>query len=420
MGRSRKGGKGGSNRTHVEGKGGRKNQRGRKKKQEALFKRDIKEIQGLTARIAAETPERGHEATFSKQNLFSELPISGATLEGLTASNFVSMTKVQRAAIPHALAGRDILGAAKTGSGKTLAFIVPLLEKLFRERWGHGDGLGALVISPTRELALQIFEVLRGAGQKHLLSAGLIIGGKDFGEEQSRILRMNILVATPGRLLQHLEQTPAFSVDSLQMLVLDEADRILDLGFKQQLDSILNYLPPSGQLQTLLFSATQTKRIKDLARLSLSEPEYVAVHEKAEFVTPPALAQRYIVVEQHQKLNTLWAFLKTHTKHKVLVFFATCKQAKFVDGVFRQLRPGIPLMTLHGGIKQMKRLAIFTDFAARKAACMFATDIAGRGLDFPNVDWVVQFDCPDDVESYIHRVGRPYKFLALLLPCLLT
>eukprot|EP00750_Incisomonas_marina_P003173 INCI12874.2.p1 GENE.INCI12874.2~~INCI12874.2.p1 ORF type:complete len:821 (+),score=217.23 INCI12874.2:271-2733(+) len=407
-----KGHGGGGGGAGVEGRAGRKNRGGLKKPVVPLYQRDIKEIEALNARIVAEAPERGHEASFSKNHLFSELPISGATLEGLTSAKFTSMTKVQRASIPHALAGRDILGAAKTGSGKTIAFLVPLLERLFRERWGHGDGLGALVISPTRELALQIFEVLRAIGHKHLLSAGLVIGGKDFTEEQSRILRMNILVATPGRFLQHLEQTPAFSVDTLQMLVLDEADRILDLGFKQQLDGILNYLPPSGQIQTLLFSATQTKRIKDLARLSLSDPEYVAVHDKAEFVTPPALAQRYIVVDHEQKLNTLWAFLKTHLKHKILVFFATCKQAKFVDGLFRQMRPGVPVMSLHGKIKQMKRLAIFADFAQRKAACMFATDIAARGLDFPNVDWVVQVDCPDDVEGYIHRVGRTARFKA--------
>ena len=208
--------------TVIEGRGGRKQRGGgggsrAKRQQEPQFKRDVKEIERLTTRIAAETPERGHEAAFSKQHLFTELPLSGATLEGLAAAGYTAMTKIQRAAIPHALAGRDILGAAKTGSGKTLAFLIPLLERLFRERWGHGDGLGALAISPTRELALQIFEVLRAVGQKHLLSAGLVIGGKDFREEQSRILRMNILVATPGRFLQHLEQTPAFSVDTLQV-----------------------------------------------------------------------------------------------------------------------------------------------------------------------------------------------------------
>ena len=150
------------------------------------------------------------------------------------------MTDVQRAAIPHALAGRDILGAAKTGSGKTLAFLVPLLELLFRERWSKADGLGALVVSPTRELALQIFDVLRTLGVQHDLSAGLVIGGKDRHEEAQRIRGMNVLVATPGRLLQHLDETVGFEATNLQLLVLDEADRILDLGFEATLTAILS------------------------------------------------------------------------------------------------------------------------------------------------------------------------------------
>ena len=135
------------------------------------------------------------------------------------------MTDIQRAAIPHALAGRDVLGAAKTGSGKTLAFLVPMLELLYRERWGRMDGLGALVISPTRELAMQIFDVLRIVGQKHDISAGLVIGGKDKGEEAERIGGMNVLVCTPGRLLQHLDETPGFDASAVRILILDEADR---------------------------------------------------------------------------------------------------------------------------------------------------------------------------------------------------
>lgn len=140
------------------------------------------------------------------------------------------------------------------------AFVIPLIEKLFRERWSDEDGLAAIIITPTRELALQIFEVIRVVGRGHQLSAGLVTGGKkEFQGEQERVIKMNILVATPGRLLQHLEQTPDFDASKLQMLVLDEADRILDMGFKQQLDSILQFLP---RRQTLLFSATQTKSVK--------------------------------------------------------------------------------------------------------------------------------------------------------------
>ncbi|TEY42744.1 hypothetical protein BOTCAL_0384g00050 [Botryotinia calthae] len=225
---------------------------------------------------------------------FSELPLSEPTSSGLESSHFKTLTDVQSKAVPLALKGKDILGAAKTGSGKTLAFLVPVLENLYRQKWTELDGLGALIISPTRELAIQIFEVLRKIGRYHTFSAGLIIGGRSLQEERERLGRMNILVCTPGRMLQHMDQTAAFDVDNLQMLVLDEADRILDMGFQTSVDAILEHLPK--QRQTMLFSATQTKKVSDLARLSLKEPEYVAVHEAASSATPTTLQQHYCVV----------------------------------------------------------------------------------------------------------------------------
>ena len=167
------------------------------------------------------------------------------------------MKDIQRASIMHIMAGRDVLGAAKTGSGKTLAFVIPAIEKLYRMRWCSADGLGVLIISPTRELAIQIFEVLRKVGVKHELSAGLIIGGKDVASEQERICRMSILVCTPGRLLQHMDETPGFDASNLQMLILDEADRILDLGFSATINCIVENLPATRQ--TVLFSATLSK-----------------------------------------------------------------------------------------------------------------------------------------------------------------
>lgn len=335
--------------------------------------------------------------------------LSSKTKEGLRKGNLTVPTDIQAAAIPHALAGRDILGAAKTGSGKTLAFIVPVLEKLFAESWDLEDGLGAIIISPTRELALQIFEVLRIAGRKHSFSAGLVTGGKkEFEGEQERIVKMNILVATPGRLLQHLEQTPGFDASRIQILVLDEADRILDMGFKTQLDSILEYLPQ--ERQTLLFSATQTKSVKDLARLSLKDPEYIAVHAEHAEATPKQLQQNYIVCPLQDKLDVLFSFIKSHLKSKIIVFMSTCSQVRFVFECFSGMQPGIPLIALHGKIKQEKRTMVFMDFARRKSACLFATDIAARGLDFPNVDWVFQLDAPEDSAMYIHRVGRTARY----------
>lgn len=258
-----------------------------------------------------------------------------------------------------ALRGLDILGAAKTGSGKTLAFIIPVraihtcslsvskprslsylapyfiqvLEKLYLSLWSETDGLGAIIITPTRELAYQIFETLRHVGRKHDYSAGLVIGGKDLAAERKRLDKMNIIIATPGRLLQHMDENPQFDTSNLQILVLDEADRTLDLGFERDMNAILEHLPRSRQ--TLLFSATQTKCVKDLARLSLKSPVYVSVHENAEFVTPPALQQSYVVAPLDLKLELIWSFIKHHKKSKILVFLSSCKQVRVSE--LRQL-----------------------------------------------------------------------------------
>ncbi|KAL0034107.1 hypothetical protein WJX79_009163 [Trebouxia sp. C0005] len=349
--------------------------------------------------------------TYVGAKKFDELPISQNTKDGLAQSKFTQLTAIQRASLPHALCGRDILGAAKTGSGKTLAFLIPVLEKLYRLKWGPLDGLGSLIISPTRELALQIFDELCKIGKKHDFSAGLLIGGKKVKEEQERVHGMNMLVCTPGRLLQHMDETPGFDASQIQVLVLDEADRILDMGFSATLNAILHNLPQ--ERQTMLFSATQTKSVKDLARLSLKAPEYIAVHAEAAMPTPVKLQQAYIICELHEKVNVLWSFIKTHLRSKVIVFLSTCKQVKFMYEAFKKLRPGVPLRSLHGKMKQFKRMAVFYDFCeAKTGSVLFATDIAARGLDFPTVDWVVQADCPEDVPSYIHRVGRTARYVA--------
>ena len=336
------------------------------------------------------------------------MPLCEATASGLRASHFEVLTDVQRAAIPLALKGNDILGAAKTGSGKTLAFLVPVLEKLYHARWTEYDGLGALIISPTRELAVQIFDVLRKIGRNHYFSAGLVIGGRSLKEEAERLGRMNILVCTPGRMLQHLDQTAGFDVNNLQVLVLDEADRIMDMGFQSAVDALVDHLPKTRQ--TLLFSATQSKRVSDLARLSLKDPEYVSAHEAAESSTPTNLQQSYIVTPLSEKLDTLWGFLRTNLKSKIIVFLSSGKQVRFVFESFKRMQPGISLLHLHGRQKQVARMEITSRFASAKYACLFATDVVARGVDFPAVDWVVQADCPEDADTYIHRVGRTARY----------
>ncbi|KAI3810040.1 hypothetical protein L1987_19647 [Smallanthus sonchifolius] len=339
---------------------------------------------------------------------FQQLPISKNLKDGLRQSGYKNMTNIQRASLPHSLCGRDILGAAKTGSGKTLAFIIPVLEKLYKARWGLEDGVGSIIMSPTRELADQLFGVLKSVGKHHGFSAGLLIGGHEYDEEKDHVNRMNILICTPGRLLKHMDTTPNFDCSQLQVLVLDEADRILDAGFKKEVNAIISQLPKHKQ--TLLFSATQTKSVKDLARLSLKDPEYIAVDEESIAATPNRLQQKAILVPLDQKLDMLWSFIKAHLNSRILVFLSSCKQVRFVYEAFKKLRPGIPLKCLHGRMKQVKRMFILQQFVEERSV-LFSTDVSSRGLDFnKGVDWVVQVDCPEDVASYIHRVGRTARY----------
>lgn len=189
-----------------------------------------------------------------------------------------------------------------------------------------------------------------------------------------------------------------------KILVLDEADRILDLGFQKTMTAIVDHLPT--ERQTLLFSATQTKCVKDLARLSLKNPMYVSVHEHSKHSTPAKLTQSYIICELHNKFNLLYSFVKSHLKHKILVFMTSCKQVKYMYEAFCKLRPGISVLALYGTLHQLRRMAVYDDFCRKRHVVMLATDIAARGLDFPAVNWVVQLDCPEDANTYIHRAGR--------------
>lgn len=352
---------------------------------------------------------------------FSDLPISSATLRGLKEVNFVTMTEIQKKTICTSLKGDDVMGTAKTGSGKTLAFLVPVIEALLHAQITEYDGLAALIISPTRELAVQTFEVLVRIGKYNSFSAGLVTGGKEVQYEKERVAHMNILVGTPGRVSQHLNEAVGMDTSNLQVLVLDEADRCLDMGFKKQIDSIVGHLPPTRQ--TLLFSATQSDSMSDLARLSLTAPQRIGVSSDASMsATPESLEQFYVRVPLDEKLDVLWSFIKLHLKSKILVFFLALKQVQYAYESFRTLQPGIPLMKLYGRNKQATRLKTTTNFSHRQHACLFATDIVARGLDFPAIDWVVHVDCPEDAATYVHRAGRcarfgrPGKSLLMLLP----
>ncbi|SMN20807.1 similar to Saccharomyces cerevisiae YJL033W HCA4 Putative nucleolar DEAD box RNA helicase [Maudiozyma saulgeensis] len=370
-------------------------------------KREDDYLKGLETKIQEYDPKTANS------KFFKDLPISSQTLKGLSEAAFIKLTDIQRESIPVSLKGYDVLGAAKTGSGKTLAFLIPILEKLYRERWTEYDGLGALVISPTRELAMQIYEVLTKIGTHTSLSAGLVIGGKDVKFELERISRINILIGTPGRILQHLDQAVGLNTANLQMLVLDEADRCLDMGFKKTLDAIIGNLPPTRQ--TLLFSATQSNSLSDLARLSLTNYKSVGTKDITnkdddEPATPKTLQQSYVISELADKLDVLFSFIKSHLKAKIIVFMSSSKQVHFVYETFRKMQPGISLLHLHGRQKQKARTETLDKFSRAQQVCLFATDVVARGIDFPAVDWVLQLDCPEDVDTYIHRVGRSARY----------
>jgi ATP-dependent RNA helicase DDX10/DBP4 len=392
---------------------------GRREVRKAKATAEAAERAELERRVQEEAPAAGEDgrARAGAATRFSELPLSARTQAGLRAAGYDRLTAVQAASIPHALAGRDVVGAARTGSGKTLCYVVPVLEALQRAGWQsgvEGDGLGALVVCPTRELALQVFQVLRRVGTRHAgLSAGLAIGGKDAAEEAERVGRMAVLVGTPGRLLAHLDRVGELRADDLRLLVLDEADRLLDSAFRSTMDALLAHLPPSSRRQTLLFSATQTTAsLAQLSRLRLRAPERVSVHAESASATPARLRQSYCVVEAHRKLDFVFSFLRAHSRHKTLVFLSTCKQVKFVHAAFCHLHPGVPIHCLHGQLHQLKRMAIYDNFCRTRHAALFCTDVASRGLDFPQVDWVLQVDCPEDPTAYIHRVGRTARYSA--------
>lgn len=345
---------------------------------------------------------------FYAQAKFSSLPLCDLTQEALKSLGYTRMTQIQDMSIAPLLAGKDVVASAKTGSGKTLAFLIPCIELLHKAKFTTKNGTGVIVISPTRELAMQIFGVLdqvMKAG-KHRQTYGLVIGGANRRTEAERLAKgVNILISTPGRLLDHLQNTNGFVFRNLCALVIDEADRILEQGFEDDLRSIIKILPK--ERQTMLFSATQTKKIEDVVRVSIQADKavYVEVPSETKFATAAGLEQGYVTCPSHQRFLLLFTFLKKNVaKKKIMVFFSSCNSVKFHCELLNYI--DIPVMDIHGKQKQQKRTTTFFQFCKQKIGTLLCTDVAARGLDIPEVDWIIQFDPPDDPKEYIHRVGR--------------
>ncbi|KIR37959.1 ATP-dependent RNA helicase HAS1 [Cryptococcus deuterogattii 99/473] len=352
---------------------------------------------------------------------FSTLNLSPPTTAAIERMGFETMTEVQARTIPPLLAGKDVLGAARTGSGKTMAFLVPSVELLSTLRFKPVNGTGVIIISPTRELALQIFGVAKELMQGHSQTFGVLMGGANRKAEADKLVKgVNLIVATPGRLLDHLQNTKGFVFKNLKALVIDEADRILEIGFEEEMKQIIKLLPSENR-QSMLFSATQTTKVTDLARISLRPgPLYINVDETKEASTADMLEQGYVVCESDQRFMLLFTFLKKNLKKKVIVFFSSCNSVKYHAELLNYI--DVPVLDLHGKQKQQKRTNTFFEFINAPAGILLCTDVAARGLDIPKVDWIIQFDPPDDPRDYIHRVGRTAragksgKSLLFLLP----
>jgi ATP-dependent RNA helicase DDX18/HAS1 len=354
-----------------------------------------------------DAPERQHAnvSGIMSDAAFDTLGLSEPTSTAIAAMGFARMTEVQARTLPALLAGRDVLGAARTGSGKTLAFLVPCVELLHRARYTPRNGTGCLVISPTRELAMQIYGVARDLmAHGHSQTHGLVMGGANRRAEAERLAKgVNLLVATPGRLLDHLQNTPGFVTRSLAVLVVDEADRILEIGFEEEMRQIVRLLPK--ERQTALFSATQTTKVEDLARLSFrARPLYVGVDDARAASTREGLEQGYCVCPADKRFLLLFTFLKKNRGRKIMVFFSSCASVKYHAELLNYI--DVPVKDIHGKQKQQKRTATFFEFCAAEEGALLCTDVAARGLDIPAVDWIVQYDPPDDPREYIHRVGR--------------
>ncbi|KAL9714765.1 ribosomal RNA processing protein [Leucoagaricus gongylophorus] len=328
---------------------------------------------------------------------FKSLGLIDPLLEALDSLNFRVPTEIQAEALPRALEGRDIIGVAATGSGKTAAFALPILQKL----WEEPKGLFACVLAPTRELAYQISQQFESLGSAMGVRCAVIVGGMDMPTQAIALAkRPHIVVATPGRLMDHLEKTKGFNMRNIKFLVLDEADRLLDMDFGPSIDKILKVIPK--ERITYLFSATMTTKVAKLQRASLSNPVRVEVSTK--YQTVSTLLQYYLLMPLKDK-DTLLVYLANNlAQNSIMIFTRTVHDAARLSIILRTL--GFPAVPLHGQLSQSQRLGALGKFKSGGRKVLVATDVASRGLDIPSVDVVINFDIPTHSKDYIHRVGR--------------
>ena len=331
---------------------------------------------------------------------FSSLQLSQPILKALTDLDYTQPTPIQEKAIPVILSGKNLIAAAQTGTGKTASFVLPILQKLITDRKLRGKRIRALILVPTRELAVQLEKSVAAYGQYLELSSMAMYGGADSSEQIQRLIGgIDIIVATPGRLLDMAQQR-VLHFDELEVLVLDEADRMLDMGFIGDINKIIERLPE--QRQNLLFSATISNEVRSLAKRSIYRPVEISI--KQDNSSAPKIEQWLVTVDKANKSALLSHLIKEQEWDQALIFIET-KQgaAKLVSQLEKR---GIPVESIHGDRTQAVRERILTDFKSGQIKFLVATGVAARGLDIQNLSRVVNYDVPDQVEDYIHRIGR--------------
>ncbi len=333
---------------------------------------------------------------------FSDLGLSEKVLAAVTSAGYVKPTPIQEQAIPHVLAGRDVLGIAQTGTGKTAAFVLPMLTKLESGR-GRARMPRTLILEPTRELAAQVEESFEKYGINHKLNVALLIGGVSFDDQDSKLVRgVDVLIATPGRLLDHFERGRLL-MSGVELLVIDEADRMLDMGFIPDIERICKLVPFTRQ--TLFFTATMPAEIRRITEQFLHNPVRVEVSRPASTV---ASTTQHLVKtgrEPHDKRETLRRLIRESVGLKNAIIF--CNRKREVAILHRSLvRHGFSAVALHGDMDQQARMAALEQFRKNEVTLLVASDVAARGLDIPDVSHVFNFDVPHHPDDYVHRIGR--------------
>ncbi|KAL2914190.1 ribosomal RNA processing protein [Polyrhizophydium stewartii] len=347
--------------------------------------------------LTEEVGEAADGGAVDKDVTFESLGIIPEIVEACQKLGFKKPTEIQAASIPVALSGRDIIGLAQTGSGKTAAFALPILQSLF----AAPQPLYACVMAPTRELAFQISEQFEALGSVIGVRCAVIVGGMDMMSQSIALSKKpHIVICTPGRLVDHLENTKGFNLKNLKYLVMDEADRLLDLDFGAEIEKVLKVIP--RERNTYLFSATMTSKVEKLQRASLVNPVKVEVATK--YSTVKTLLQYYLFFPYKQKECYLTYLLNEMAGQSCIVFTLTCASTQKLALMLRNL--GFEAVCLHGQMTQPKRLGALAKFKSGGRNILIATDVASRGLDIPGVDVVINYDVPQSSKDYIHRVGR--------------